>query len=195
MSMRRGHYILTLSAALAIGGCSGNVELVPLDPTTMGNPRVVHDVNAEPLDQSYHGVVVYLPTQVLEIDRFTQIQTLAPDNKTLILSGACDPSNATIQKVVTVVDRAHPYLLQYHHGLLETYTFGATLTSDGALAGINTSSTPDQGKTLANLSAAAVSAGSLARLTATPRHDLPCTQTPSFVRYDPLPKISPGSAQ
>ncbi|PTB30675.1 hypothetical protein C9I56_00170 [Paraburkholderia caribensis] len=48
-----------------------------------------------------------------------------------------------IQKVVTIVDREHPFLLQYKHGFLESYNFATTLTSDGALSSINTSSNPD----------------------------------------------------
>jgi hypothetical protein len=181
-----------LAAGAALGGCSGTIELTPLDPATLGKPAIVGDIHADNVDSGYHGLLVYLPTQVLEVDQFTQIQTASADGKTMLLSGECDRSKAYVQKIVTIVDRAHPYLLQYHHGLLETYTFAATLTADGALASINTSSTPDQGKTLANLSAAAVSAGGLTKLSVGPERQPVCTQTPTFVRYDPLPKLPAG---
>jgi len=185
--------IVPLLAALAVAGCSGEIVMSPLDRATLGNPTVTTDIaNGASLDAGYHGLLVYLPTQVLEVDQFTQVQKLAPDGKTVLLSGDCTVQPT--QKVVTVVDRTHPYLLQYRHGLLETYTFAATLTSDGALASINTQSTPDQGKTLANLSSAAATAGGITKLEATPGRKPPCTQTPSFVRYDPLPKI-PAPAQ
>ena len=180
--------IVPLLAALAVAGCSGEIVMSPLDQATLGSPTVTSNIaNASSLDAGYHGLLVYLPTQVLEVDEFTQVQKTAADGKTILLSGDCD--HVTTQKVVTVVDRTRPYLLQYHHGFLETYTFAATLTSDGALASINTQSTPDQGKTLANLSSAASTAGGIAKLEATPGPKSPCTQTPNFVRYDPLPKI------
>ena len=180
--------IVPLLAALTVAGCSGEIVMSPLDRTTLGNPAVTSDVaNSTSLNGGYHGLLVYLPTQVLEVDEFTQVQKVASDGKTMLLSGEC--THTLTQKVVTVVDRTHPYLLQYHHGFLETYTFAATLTSDGALASINTQSTPDQGKTLANLSSAASTAGGITKLGATPGPKEPCTQTPNFIRYDPLPKI------
>jgi hypothetical protein len=185
---------LPVVALLLASGCSGNIVLSPLDPATLGNPGVAHDVQDEAaLDKGYHGLLVYLPTQVLEIDQFTQVQTPLSDGKTLVLSGNCEKT--LTQKVVTVVDRSRPYLLQYRHGFLETYTFAATLTSDGALASINTASTPDQGHTLANLSAAASSAGGLVKVLGAAQGQQPCTQTPSFVRYESLPRIPPYTPQ
>jgi len=172
-------------ALLALGGCNGNILLTPLDPATMGNVPAVHDLRTQTPD-GYKGLIVYLPTQVKEVDQFIQVQTM-PDGKTVVLSGDCKPVETV--KVVTVVDRSRPYLLQYHHGLLETYTFAATLTSDGALASVNTSSTPDQGKTLANLTSAASSAAGIEKLFTTSAATPLCTQTPVFVRYEPLDPI------
>jgi hypothetical protein len=161
----------------------------------LGGAPVVRDINS-PEGQAaaakgFKGLLVYLPTQVVEIDKFTQTLVLGADGKTLVASGECDSEHAATRKVVTVVDRSTPYLLQYHHGLLETYTFAATLTPDGALASINTSSTPDQGKTLANLASTASTAAGIAKLDVgapTPGQKL-CTQTPIFVRYEPLDPI------
>jgi hypothetical protein len=174
-------------ALVALGGCSGNIVLTPLDPSTMGQIAPVRDLRTQTPD-GYKGLIVYLPTQVKEVDQFIQVQTM-PDGKTVVLNGDC--KRVETVKVVTVVDRSRPFLLQYHHGLLEAYTFAATLTSDGALASIDTTSTPDQGKTLANLastvSTAAGAVKAAAETTATPL----CTQTPVFVRYealDPIPQ-------
>ncbi|HVA12080.1 MAG TPA: hypothetical protein VNF99_02410 [Stellaceae bacterium] len=182
--------VLVLLVSIAVSGCTGTIMLTPLDPATLGNPGAIADLHSSDAGRAgYDGLLVYLPKQVLEIDRFTQVQTLARDNKTLILSGDCDSAKAYVQKVVTIVDRNKPYLLHYEHGLLETFTFSATLTSDGALASVNTSSTPDQGKTLANLASAAVSASGIAKAATINSSPATCTQTPTFVRYAPLPAI------
>ena len=70
--------------------------------------------------------------------------------------------------------------MNYEHGLLEGYTFSATF-SDGMLASVNTTSTPDQGKTIANLAGAAkdlagvAAAAAPARATKRPpREELAC---------------------
>lgn len=173
-------------------GCSGNIVLSPLDPTTMGNPTVVRDINSsaagEELSRGYHGLVVYLPVQRIEVDRFTQIQALGPDNKTLIATENCDPNSpeAITRKVVTVADSSRPFLLQYHHGFLETYTFAATINADGTLASINTNSTPDQGKTISNLASAASTVGKIFPIAGNP----PCTMTPTFWKYEPIPPVT-----
>ncbi len=102
---------------------------------------------------------------------------------------------------VTVADAQHPYVLQYEHGFLETYTFGVTLGSDGTLTSINSQSTPDQGKTIANLASAAGSIAGVAKqmqmrqvfptnkpAVPAPSATLPdCTQSPIPIGYEKVP--------
>lgn len=185
---------LWITGTLFLAGCSGNIVLAPLSPTTMGSVPAIEDLNSNAgraaLTKGYKGLLVYLPVQRIEVDRFTQIQVVASDGKTLVLSAAdCDASDARslTKKEVTDPDRTRPYLLQYHHGLLESYTFGATLSPDGTLLSINTSSAPDQGKTLANLTSAASSAAAIGAKLVGGGSKPPCTQTPSFDRYEPIP--------
>jgi hypothetical protein len=86
-----------------------------------------------------------------------------------------------------VADSEHPYRLHYDHGFLETYTFGATLTSDGILTVINTVSTPDQGKTVQNIASAAASGATIAAKLEKDEKHPNCTVTPVFAGYEELP--------
>ena len=132
------------------------------------------------------GIIVYRAIPVVEVDKFIQVNTPAnPDQPggPTVLSGACNP--VLIRKLISVADTQHPYRLHYEHGLLEAYTFGATLTSDGILTTVNTASTPDQGKTLQNLAGAASTAAGLAMRLEQGKPD--CTVTPVFVGYEHPP--------
>jgi hypothetical protein len=151
-------------------------------------------MSPEEINQNYknksdiNGIIVYRPRQLIEVDEYTQINVPgAGAGASATVSSACTPS--LVRKLVTVVDWDHPYRLHYDHGILETYTFGATVTSDGVLTVINSQSTPDQGKTLSNLASVATSAASIARAPAPPGSP-PCTITPAFVDYESPPSAA-----
>jgi len=129
---------------------------------------------------------------IVEVDALTQIS----DTKKTETNN-CRP--ALTRKIVSVVDYNHPFAVAYEHGLLESYTFAVTLNSDGVLLSVNTQSTPDQGKTLGNLTtAASTAAGIMAKgLEVTPPGGKkqpsvstilpPCTTTPVFQNYEKFP--------
>jgi hypothetical protein len=89
--------------------------------------------------------------------------------------------------VISIADFQHPYRLRYEHGFLEAYTFSANLSSDGILTSINTVSTPDQGKTLQNLTSAASTAAAIPKALGTANP--PCAVTQVFVRYENPPAL------
>ncbi len=134
------------------------------------------------------GIIVYRAIPLVEVDQLIQINVPADPTKPgspTVPSGECNPVET--RKVVSVPDDQHPYRLHYEHGLLEAYTFGATLSSDGILTAINTVSTPEQGKTLQNLASAAASAAGPLKAAGVEKAKPDCTVTPVFVGYEHLP--------
>jgi hypothetical protein len=130
-----------------MAACSGMVIMSPLDPATI-------DQNYKDKEKT-KGIIVYRAIPRVEVDKFIQVNLPVSAGQPPVFSGECTP--VFTQKIVSIADWEHPYRLHYHHGFLESYTFAATLTSDGILIGINTVSTPDQGKTFQNLASAASS--------------------------------------
>jgi hypothetical protein len=133
------------------------------------------------------GVIVYRPTTVQEVDKLTQVNVpLAKGSSTATFSDQCIA--VSIKKTAVIADVTHPYRLHYEHGLLESYTFGATLTNDGILTSVNSVSTPDQGKTISNLASAASSAAAAAApLKPTTKLNLPdCTVTPILDHFEAI---------
>lgn len=162
---------------LISSSCSGHVVLTPSSPS-----QISADYDA---GRDTNGIIVYRPQPFVEVDQLTQISS-PPEHGTgaPALSNNC--KRVAVRKFVSAADWEHPYVLTYKHGLLETYTFGATTTSDGILTVINSQSTPDQGKTFANLASAASSAAAAAR--STPPDNWPdCKSTPVFVGYERPP--------
>lgn len=152
--------------AVTLGACTGSVVMTPLSPEKI---KADYDPSA---DES--GIIVYRAMQVVEVDAF--VQTNIPNPKkpdALILSSDC--AHVLTRKVVTIADAEHSYRLHYDHGVLEAYSFGTTLNGDGILTGINTQSTPDQGKALQNIASAASSAAGIVK---------------SFSAGQPLPKCT-----
>jgi len=168
-----------LTGCVLLAGCSGQVLMTPLSPTEIA-ANYQNKVDTK-------GIIVYRPRQLVEVDEFTQINIPAAGGAPATVSSACTP--ALVRKLVTVADWDHPYRLHYEHGILETYTFGATVTSDGILTVINSQSTPDQGKTLQNLASVATSAAALARAEAPPGSP-PCTINSAFVGYESPPSAA-----
>jgi len=167
--------------ALLIVGCSDKVIMSPLSPT-----MIDEKYRADGENQHIEGIIVYRAKPMIEVDQFIHInvQVSGQANSPLVLSDQCTPT--LIRKIVSVADAEKPYRLHYEHGLLESYTFGATLTNEGILIGINTGSNPDQGKTFQNIASGVSSiAGSIPKGAGAPLPN--CTSTPVFVGYENLP--------
>jgi hypothetical protein len=135
--------------------------------------------------EGIEGVFVYYTVAVIEVDRMTQL--VDKDGK--VTGGECKPVD--VQKIVTVTDYEHPYRIWYEHGILETNQFGVQL-SNSVLTGINSQSTADQGKTLANLADAALSFAKVAgaAVAPPPSPTAPnCNGVPTFIRFEKLPRL------
>ena len=155
----------------------------PLDPAT------IQANYSKQIDTD--GIIVYHAIPVVEVDKFIQISVPQDPTKPsgpTVLSGAC--KEVEVRKVISIADFQHPYRLHYEHGFLEAYTFSANLSSDGILTAINTVSTPDQGKTLQNLTSAASTAAAIPKALGTANP--PCTVTQVFVRYENPPALTPA---
>jgi hypothetical protein len=154
---------------------------------------------------STDGIIVFRPRALVEVDKYTQVSTTPPSGDAVgggpnpnpnpnpapnpappaaRLSDNCVPT--LVRKLVTVADWDHPYRLHYEHGILEGYTFGATMTADGILTVVNSTSTPDQGKTFQNLASAAASGAAAARIAPSPGAPK-CNATPQFLKYEQPP--------
>jgi hypothetical protein len=167
---------------LITAACSGKVIMSPLDPKTIADKYdTKEDIN---------GIIVYRAKPMVEVDRFIHINVPATGQagSPLVLSDHCE--QVAVRKIVSVADAEHPYRLHYHHGFLESYTFGATLNNDGVLVGINSTSTPDQGKTFQNVASGVASiAQAIPKERALIEPPKPnCTTTPVFLGYESLPK-------
>jgi len=172
--MRIGPIACLLAALPLLTACVGQVETRSIAPTDL--------TNGTELD----GVVGYRAMQVMEVDELTQFSS---DGKTFTTACVHTPS----RKIVSIPDQRHPLLVSYHHGLLEGYVLGVTLNADGVITGVNSTSNPDQGKTLGNVSDAAANVAKLAAM-ALVRPGAPvkppttnCNSTPTFVDYEPPP--------
>ena len=175
--MRYG-FIMAILAGPFLSACTGHVVMTPL---------TVEQINKQYTDQSdIDGIIVYRHLRLIEVDRLTQINL--PSN---IVSALCN--QVLVRKPVTVPDWQHPYRLHYEHGLFESYTFYPTLSSDGLIISLNTSSANDQGKTMSNFITAATGAANLVKSfqqTNKLDHSNDCTITPVFTGYEfPSSKI------
>jgi hypothetical protein len=131
-------FVLTLSLV----ACNGEVRSRLLTPAQL---------QAElSRPEGIRGVFGYYDKSVVETDDLTQLV----DASGKPVSGPCTP--ARVKKVVTYTDQDHPIQIWYDYGLLESNQFSVQLNSS-VFTAINSQSTPDQGKTLANLASAASS--------------------------------------
>jgi hypothetical protein len=172
-----------MSFSLVIVSCNGEIR------TRAWTPNALQEALSTP--DGVRGVIGYYNKGVIEIDNLTQVV----DKNGSFVSSDCNP--VSVQKITTVTDYDHPMEIWYNYGLLEANSFGVTF-SNSVFAGINSVSTPDQGKTIANLAEAA---SSLAKKPAAaapapppggvvkPKPRQNCNGGPSFIRYDPLPSI------
>jgi hypothetical protein len=173
--------IAPVAIVLVLVGCNGEVR------TRLLTPEQLQTELSRP--EGIKGAFGYYDRTVLEIDQLTQLT----DANGKPVSGECNPIN--VQKVVTYTDQQHPIQIWYEHGLLEANQFSVQLNSS-VFTAINSQSTPDQGKTLANLASAATSFGKVAAAAppvgppvVTPKAKADCNAGPSFVSFQPLPYL------
>ena len=153
-------------------------------------------VNAASTNQVFDGIFGYYQRPVLEVDEMTQLS----DKDGKFVTALC--KHVMVQSVKNIMDYEHPVQIWYEPGLLEANKFSVQLNNSMYTA-VNSESTPDQGKTLLNLSEAAGNLAKIAALApakfpskpAAPGTERPdCNAAPSFVRYEPLPHI-PATVQ
>lgn len=130
---------ITLGVPLIIMGCSGHLRTHPASP--------------EEINGKYEGVKHYQQTLLEEISE----TTILIDKDSGIIIGSKEKNTCTpveTKKLIIGADFTKPLITEFDPGFLESYTFNATL-SEGMLNSVNTTSTPDQGKTFSNLASAA----------------------------------------
>ena len=187
------------SAALSLlllSHCNGELSTTVVDPNTLQPVQIGLDGKPgapvpKPGIQTVAGVIAYRPMRVTEVYRFTQYD---PGDKKPFSSDCATPS-FLVRKVDTIADTDHPIQLKYTPGLLEASEFGATLNGDGVLLEVNNKSTPDQGKTIENLTSAAANVARSAAVVG-PEHSSPatdkavCNATLTFMGYEKSPVLA-----
>jgi hypothetical protein len=149
--MRSTIWMIAASFPL-LGACSGTQSVRPALQSDLTN--------------GFEGYLYYPTAQFQQTVQTTRLE----DDKKRILAVAggsgsrgCQPVQST--KYVTSADFKHPWIVRYRPGLLEAYKFGVGWSDDGAtMKSVNVESTPDQGKTLANVASAVTSLASVAAL-------------------------------
>src|SRR5260370_2215919 len=178
--MRPRLLVLFIGLASTMWGCNGEIR------KRAWTPASVQQTMSSP--DGIKGVFVYYEKGAIEIDLLTQVV----DKTGAFVSTDCTP--VSVQKTVTVADYDHPFQIWYNSGLLEANTFSVQMSST-VVTNINSSSTPDQGKTLSNLATAATSFAKIAAAAAPPgpvKRAPPKPNyngRPSFHGYDPLTPI------
>jgi len=131
-------------AALALSGCTGVVYSAAVSPDELRGGAI-------------EGVIYYPPYLAEQVMK----TTLATDKDGHVLGAEagvdgkpkCLPVETS--QVVTLRDYAHPRRVAYRAAAFEAHTFNVTLDAYGSLLGVNSQSTPDQGKTAQTAVAAA----------------------------------------
>jgi hypothetical protein len=160
----------------------------------------------------YEGVKFYPTTLMQEVSRTTVLL----DKGRIIATSANPPGSdkycesVVSSKAFVGADFSRPMIVSYKPGFLEAYTFNPTI-SDGVLGGLSVSSTPDQGKTIANLAAAAASVAAISAVATRDDHPsakppkpphgfFACTdgivvvsRTPLLPKYPPAPTPAPST--
>lgn len=145
-------YLLLIPCLIVLEACSGIQTSRPATDTD--------------LKKGFSGYLYY---PVVQFKRTTQTTQYLEQGRILAYAGGlgdagCVPVNMT--SYVTSGDFQHPWIMSYRPGLLETYKFGVEWTDQGTLKSANVESTPDQGRTIANLASAAESASKVAAASA-----------------------------
>ncbi len=135
--------------------------VVPLIQACSGT-QTSRPATAADLQSGFSGYLYYPPIGYAQVTETTTIvlagKIVARQNG--VGAAACRPVQST--KYVASEDYAHPRIVSYRPGVLEAYKFGVEWTDQGTLKSVNIESTPDQGKTAANLSTAAVNIAKIA---------------------------------
>jgi hypothetical protein len=174
--------IFGMIALLFLTACSG---------TQSSRPATAADIA--------NGFEGYLFYPVVQYRQTTQTTQYTEKGRILAVVGGagdagCEP--VTTVKYVTSADFAHPWVLNYRPGLLEAYKFNVEWTDQATLKAVNRESTPDQGKTIANLASAAESAAKAAAKAAIPpapkpKHLRACNDGETLVQSDRVPWTMP----
>jgi hypothetical protein len=123
-------------AAMALGGCTGVVYSAAVSPDELRGGPV-------------EGVIYYPPYLAQQVMK----TTLATDKDGHVLGNEAGvdgkPKCVAVEtsQVVTLRDYDHPRRVAYKAAAFEAHTFNVTLDANGSLLGVNSQSTPDQGKT------------------------------------------------
>lgn len=142
-------YLALSLVALVSTGCSGSVHM----------DRVSKDSGSGSVQEPVDGVIAYLTAPFIKTTRTSYLV----DPKTLLpLGKECTPHD--IVSIEMMPDFNNPYRVFYTPGLFETNAFSVSL-ENGALTGVNTSSTPDRGSTVATVAQGLVALAALAAAT------------------------------
>jgi hypothetical protein len=150
--------IILIPALLA--GCQGQLLIHPASPTEQTG--------------TYSGVKFYPTTLMAEVSETTAAIVAGKVVGNSVGSPTfCRPVKT--RKLIVEADFTRPLIATYKPGLFEAYSFNPAM-NDGMLSAIGVTSTPDQGKTIANLAGALGSVAALAR-TETKDTDVPADMT------------------
>jgi hypothetical protein len=159
---------------LLLAGCNGNIVTTSLDPSKLNTPGT-----------TVTGVPAFLPSLFYET---VELRELLDDKGKSIGTAPVQCSVVKKEKVVAKPDYAHPILVSYDPGILESYTFGIELNPDGTIKAVNNTSTPDQGKTVLNLTSAAANAAKIAAADKGQSANIPpCNGGESTIEYRRFP--------
>ena len=171
--MQRLRCLIPATALVAVlCGCNG----------TLG----VHPETGDEMTKGYEGVRFF---PLYKMQTTWQNTTIRDGTKVLASmwgtgSAHCVPTPYTTVSID--VDPDSPMIVKYTPGLLETYEFSTSTSERGNLTAVGVQSTPDQGKTISNLSDATKNFGTLAagggggRPGVEPR---PCTDDAKAIAY------------
>lgn len=117
--------MLLPGAAFLLSGCAG---------------RLYTDLNPDLNAKSVEGVIVYEPTNVIELYEAT---TLVDKSTGKLLGRAPDGCKASnVQKMATRVNFAKPMVIRYDPGFLDQNKFSIAFKDNGQLASVNSESAP-----------------------------------------------------
>jgi hypothetical protein len=137
------------------------------------------------------GIYVYPQINVIDVYKYTK--AVDKNGDVIGESGTSKPciEHREDKYEVRTDYNATPVRIWYDSAFLEQFKFSATL-NNGALASINTESTPDRGETLKNLASAAKDAASIAGA-AVPAGIPLCNSSPRLIGTYKAPDIRPYS--
>jgi hypothetical protein len=166
---------VVICCALGIAGCTGEIRSRAWSPEKLRQ--------ALTSEKGIQGVFGYYNRPIIEITELTQL--VDKDGK--FVSTNCN--HIRVQRATSIVDYNYPIQIWYEPGLLEANKFGVQL-SNSTFTAISSESTPDQGKTLANVADSfAKIAGAVPAVPPVPAGSPDCNGAPTFVQYQPLPQI------